>query len=44
MHNHDVEKWMRRERLKTPFRRVWHRMIGHEVGKYACFTCDMDLP
>ena len=39
-----TRRWMRRERIKTPFRRVWHRLLRHEVGRYACFTCDMDLP
>jgi hypothetical protein len=39
-----TERWMRRQRLLSPFRAVWHRLLSHEVGRYACFTCDMDLP
>lgn len=41
---HATDRWMRRQRLLSPCRRVWHRLLQHEVGKYACFTCDMDLP
>ena len=33
-----------RQRLLSPFRAVWHRLMRHQVGRYACFTCDMDLP
>jgi hypothetical protein len=39
-----TQRWMRRQRMLGPFRRLWHRMLRHEVGRYACFTCDMDLP
>lgn len=39
-----MRRWMRRKRLATPFRKVWHRMLRHEVSRYACVTCDMDLP
>jgi hypothetical protein len=43
-HDEAMRRWMRRQRLKTPFRKVWHRVLRHELGRYACFTCDMDLP